>query len=139
MDLSLTTDTFYQDDQSWLGSAHGTSSCRPVTLDVSAFTEGTHYPDGYFPSGLALGRITATGLYGPYDSGAGDGRQVLAGFLFTAVRAPAANTTDVQGALLEHGKVISGNLPVALSSPTTAQASAGDRIIFTDLAPIPSP
>jgi hypothetical protein len=66
MNLSPVTETFQQEDQSWLGSAHGTDSARSVTLDTSAFTPATHYPNGYFKSGLALGRITATGLYGPY-------------------------------------------------------------------------
>ena len=68
MNLSPVTETFYQDDQTWLGSAHGTSSARSITLDTSAFTEGTHYPNGYFPSGLPLGKITASGKYGPYGA-----------------------------------------------------------------------
>jgi hypothetical protein len=66
MDLSQRTETFGQDDQSWLGSAHGTEMARSITLDTSAFTSGTHYPNGYFPSGLAVGKITASGKYGPY-------------------------------------------------------------------------
>jgi hypothetical protein len=66
MDLSIRTETFGQDDQSWLGSAHGTNSARTITLDTSTFTEGTHYPDGYFKSGIPLGKITASGKYGPY-------------------------------------------------------------------------
>lgn len=64
--LTPTTETFGVEDQSWLGSAHGTSSCPSITLDTSAFTSGTHYPNGYFPSGLPLGKITASGLYAPY-------------------------------------------------------------------------
>lgn len=67
MELQYRSETFQQDDQKWLGSAHGTDMARPVTLDISAFTEGTHFPDGYLPSGLPLGKITATGLYGPYS------------------------------------------------------------------------
>ncbi|WP_262391504.1 head decoration protein [Nocardiopsis sp. CNR-923] len=92
MDLTVRTEGFAQDDQSWLGSAHGTNMARSITLDTSMFTAGTHYPDGYFPSGLALGRITASGLYGPYDDGAIDGRETLSGFLFTATRAPHDGT-----------------------------------------------
>ncbi|MFE0533827.1 head decoration protein [Streptomyces nigra] len=111
MNLTTTTETFGQDDQSWLKSAHGTDSAQPITLDTSAFVAGTHYPNGYFPSGLPLGRITATGLYGPYDGAASDGRETLAGFLFTAVSAPSVNTIDPQGALLWHGAVIEAKLP----------------------------
>jgi hypothetical protein len=66
MDLSLRSDSYTNDDQSWLGSAHGTSSARTVTLQTSLFTANTHYPNGYFPSGIPLGKVTATGLYGPY-------------------------------------------------------------------------
>jgi hypothetical protein len=67
MDLSLRTETFGSDDQSWLGSAHGTDAARTVTLDTSAFTEALHYPDGYIRSGTPLAEITATGKYGPYN------------------------------------------------------------------------
>lgn len=128
MDLSIKTETFSQDDQSWLGSAHGTNAAPSITLDTSAFTAGTHYPNGYFVSGLALGKITATGLYGPYSDAAADGREVLAGFLFCAVKAPAVTTVDVQGALLEHGRVIAARLPVAVDA--AGKADVAGRIIF---------
>lgn len=76
MDLSLRTENFSNDDQSWLGSAHGTDAARTITLDTSAFTANTHYPNGFFPSGLALGRITATGKYGPYAGRAAEAQTV---------------------------------------------------------------
>lgn len=117
MDLKLRTEEWGHDDQSWLGSAHGTDAARPVTLDTSAFTKATHYPKGHFPSGIPLGRITATGLYGPYDSAAVDGREALAGFLFTGVSAPADGTTDVAAALFDHGRVITARLPVEFTPP----------------------
>lgn len=219
MDLSVRSETFGADDQTWLGSAHGTSSARSITLDTSAFTAGTHYPDGYFKSGLPLGKITASGLYGPFagrtnevqtinlgaatagtititfdgettgsiafnataatvqtallalsnlntgdvvvtggplpgtvtltfggqyggvnvpevtvtptgltggtvtvatstqgGSTVSDGRQTLVGFLLSPVKAPAATTTDVVGALLIHGVVVEANLPVAIDA-----------------------
>jgi len=53
------------EDRSWLGSAHGTTATRTITLDVSAFTEGTHYPNGYIPSGTVLAELSS-GLFGPY-------------------------------------------------------------------------
>lgn len=131
MDLTPRTEAFTVDDQSWLGSAHATDAARSITLKVSAFTAGTHYPNGYFPSGLPLGKYTSggnTGLYGPYTTGASDGTQTLAGFLFCAVRAPQANTTNVHGALLDHGRVITAKLPIA---PDAAGiTSAAGRLIF---------
>lgn len=116
MDLSIRSETFAADDQTWLGSAHGTSSARSITLDTSAFTAGTHYPDGFFKSGLPLGKITATGKYAPYVDAAVDGTGVLAGFLLTPVKAPAATTTDVVGALLIHGVIVEAKLPVAIDA-----------------------
>ncbi|AZM53334.1 head decoration protein [Streptomyces sp. WAC 01529] len=116
MNLTTTTETFGQDDQSWLKSAHGTESAQTITLDTSAFTPATHYPKGYFPSGLPIGKITATGKYGPYDGAASDGREALVGFLFTAVSAPSVNTIDPQGALLWHGAVVESKLPVAVDA-----------------------
>lgn len=114
MDLSLTVEGFADDDATWLGSSHGTSSGRNATLDVTAFTEATHYPDGYFPSGIPLTRDDATGLYGPY----GDG-DVLAGFLLAPVALPrSASSTTVVGALLDHGRVKIYNLPVAFTPPS---------------------
>lgn len=118
MDISTKVVTVGADDQSWLGSAHGTDDARPITLDVSAFTAGTHYPNGYFPSGLPLGQITASGKYGPYNDAASDGTNVLAGFLLTPVdlRIPVDTTIDVGGALFEHGRVIEANLPIDVNA-----------------------
>lgn len=129
MDLSLRTDHFDSDDASWLGSSHGTDAGRSITLDVSTFTEATHYPDGYFPSGLPLGRITASGLYGPYDSEAVDGRATLAGFLLAPVDTPTGSG-DVIGALLDHGRVKVNRLPVAFDPATVADNAT--TIVFDE-------
>jgi hypothetical protein len=66
----LKTDTVGTGDQSWLGSLHAVREARSGTLDVSGFVKATHYPNGYFPSGLPLGQITATKLYVPLNTGA---------------------------------------------------------------------
>lgn len=128
MDLSVTTESFGQDDQSWLGASHGTDLGRSITLDTSAFTAGTHYPDGYFPSGLPLGKITSSGLYGPYDNAASDGTEVLAGFLLTPVKPGSPTTVDVGGVLFEHGRVVEANLPIAIDS--AGRADVAGRITF---------
>lgn len=115
MDLSVVTETFGQDDQSWIGAAHGIDLARSITLDVSAFTEGTHFPDGYIPSGTPLGRITATGLYGPYNNALATGQEVGAGFLLTPTKVTAGGA-DVGAALYEHGRVVEDNLPIAIDA-----------------------
>lgn len=66
MDLALSTTTYGVEDRSWLASRDGTAFTQSITLDISTFTSGTHFPNGYIPSGVCLGKITASGLYGPY-------------------------------------------------------------------------
>lgn len=121
MDLTLQTQTFGGGDYTWLGSELGTQSGRSVTLHTAAFTAGTHAPNGYYPSGLPLGRITASGLYGPYKPGATDGTQNLAGFLLGDVRVSATGN-DVQGALLELGIINTAKVPI-IAVDGTAQAT----------------
>ncbi len=128
MDLTTRKESFTTDKQSWLGSEHGTSSCRTITLDTSAFTAGTHYPDGYLRSGTPLGRITATGIYGPYDNAATNGAETLAGFLFVDVKPGSPTTVDVQGPLYEHGRVVEALLPIAVDA--AGKADVAGRIIF---------
>jgi len=129
MELSFKTEDFGSDDQSWLGSAHGTDATETVTLDTSTFTAGTHYPDGYFKSGIPLGVITAGGKVGPYDDAAVDGREVLVGFLFAAIKAPADNTLDPSGAMLTHGKVRESRLPVAVDAAGKADVAGSIRFV----------
>lgn len=127
MRLQQITETFGQDDQSWLGSAHGTNNARPVTLDRSAFTSGTHYPDGFFKSGIPLGKITASGKYGPYNNAAVDGSETLSGFLFCAVDAGTSDIDPV-GAILLHCIVVESKLPIAVDAP--GKTDVAGRIIF---------
>jgi hypothetical protein len=54
----LRTETIGTGDMSWLDSTHGIANARTVTIDISTFTAGTHFPNGYIPSGtpVALAR-----------------------------------------------------------------------------------
>ncbi|MEU1254776.1 head decoration protein [Streptomyces chartreusis] len=130
MDLSLKTESFTQDKRNWLGSAHGTDAPVSVTLDVSKFTAGTHYPDGYIKSGIPLGKVTATGLYGPYDNAAADGRETCVGFLFTAqdVDARRVASTKVVGSMLLHCFIREAKLPVSIDA--AGKADLGARVVF---------
>ncbi|MCX4971175.1 head decoration protein [Streptomyces sp. NBC_00654] len=130
MILGQTTEMFGSDDQSWLGSAHGTDSTETISLDTSAFTKATHYPDGYFKSGIPLGEITATpGKYGPYDNAAVDGRATLVGFLYAAVKAPDVTTVDPSAAMLTHGKVRASRLPVAVDAAGKTDVAGSIRFV----------
>lgn len=130
MDLSLKTESFTQDRRDWLGSAHGTDAPVSVTLDVAKFTKATHYPDGYIRSGTPLGKVTAGGLYGPYDDTATDGRQALVGFLFTAqdVDARRVTSTKVVGSALIHCFIREAKLPIAVDA--AGKTDVAGRIIF---------
>lgn len=126
-DFSVRTETIGAGDQTWLGSAHGTSSCRTVTLDKAAFIAATHYPAGYLASGEPLGRITASGKYGPFDTAATDGRQTLDGFLFTAQNLSAGGGSIV-APMLDHGRIVEANLPRPVAA--AGKTNVAGRIQF---------
>lgn len=65
MRLAQTTETFGNQDHSWLGSQHGLQYAVTKPFKVSTFTEGTHYPDGYFPDGLPVA-VTTSGSNSGY-------------------------------------------------------------------------
>ena len=127
------TETFQAEDQTWMASAHGSTTARPITLDISVFTLALHYPDGFLTSGIVLGEITATGIYGPYESDAVDGRETAVGLLFTSV--PTDAVTDPLGALLWEGAIREDRLPVDSSGGDTTVNHGGiDAAGRTDLA-----
>lgn len=127
MELSVRRSSVGQDDQSWLGSAHGTQATQTISIDTTTFTNVAHYADGvvggWLKSGLPL-RVLRTEfgqkIYGLWTTG-----NPLAGFLFTTTEASAAT---VGGAILEHGRVRTAKLPVAVDN--AGQTSADGRIIF---------
>lgn len=128
MDLSQTTKSYGVDDHAWLGSRHGIDNAQPCTLDTSAFMKATHYPEGFFKSGIPLGLITATELYGPYDNAASDGRQTFVGHLFAAVRAPEDTTHDPIGAIFLHGLVNESRLPLPVDA--AGKADVAGRLTY---------
>jgi hypothetical protein len=113
MRLNIRTETFDPaEDHSWLGSQHGTENCDPVTLNGDAFL--ATFTDGVVPSGVVLGRVTATGRYVPYSDAAVDGSEVARGHLFTTIDlggTTAATVGDTPAALYWHGEVVESKLP----------------------------
>lgn len=101
------------------------------TLDISAFVSGTHYPNGYIASGEPLGRITATGLYGPYDNAAVDGRETCVGLLYSSTKVPSLtdNTKDTGCAVLRSFAVVKeSKLPRAIDSAGKADLKLIDFV-----------
>lgn len=122
MDISLQpTETWVAEDRSWLGSRDGTDVTQTVTLDTSTFTANTHYPDGYVKSGTVLGRITATGLYGPYNNGASDGTEVAVGFLYSATKMRSGGP-DVGAPIHWRGVIRESHLPANHGLDANAKA-----------------
>ena len=124
MRLGIRTETFSPDeDHSWLGSAHGTVECDPITLDGDAFL--TAFPTGVVPSGVVLGRVTATGLYAPYDNAAATGIEVARGHLFTTIDlggTTAGTVGNTGAALFWHGEVVEAKLPTGHGLDAAAKA-----------------
>lgn len=134
-DITVTTKQSQVEKRSWLLSPHGTEpgTTPSCTLDITAFTAGTHYPNGYIPSGIVLGEITATGLFGPYDPAAEDGTETAVGHLFSSLTVNAGST-KVGGAYVVHAFVSRAKLPIASGTAggldTAAEADLG-HIIYS--------
>ena len=131
-DISVETTSYQVEKRGWLWGEHGTEpGCNPtITLDFTngGFVAGTHYPNGYLPSGLVLGKITATGKYGVYDSAATDGRQNAAALLFSSVKVPAVLSTPVGAAGFVHGFVDPARLPIP--AQVTAAVKTALNLIY---------
>lgn len=124
----LVNETFGGGDLSWLGSAHGIANARTEILDISTFTAGTHYPNGYIPSGTPVAKVG--GVLVPYDATEGTvtGAGILAGFVLTDQE--VVGTSDFGVPLLDHGRVRTAKLPIAFTAPAAAAKRAATTIVF---------
>lgn len=125
-DLTITSTDYGSDDKSWLGSAHGFDAMPTITLDSDLFT--ATFTDGHVPSGVTLGRVTASGLYGPYDDGAVDGRETMVGHLGEARQIEAGK--NIPAPLFRHGQVIEANLPDNHGLNAAGKADVDGRIDY---------
>lgn len=85
-DIGVFSQPYQSEDRSWLLSDFGDVYAEGGTLDITTLTAATHYPNGYLPSGFAIGKVTTGGLLGPYDDTASDGRQTCIGVTVQSVR-----------------------------------------------------
>lgn len=133
-DISVRSKAYGNEDQRWIGPG-GISALEDnatITVDRSAFDLVTAFPNGYLPSGIVLGKITASGLYGPYDDAAVDGRAVAAGFLAVTVEADPASaaTADIVAALYWHGEVVEAFLPTGHGLDAAGRADLAAKFRF---------
>lgn len=129
MDLAQTTTDYGTEDRRWLhGWPEFQTDRQGVTLDGTLFAG--KFPDGVVPSGVVLGKVTATGLYGPYDDNVSDGRQVAEGFLFTTLTGVTSGKT-VSGALwYGPGRVMEAFLPTGHGLDANAKSDLPDSIRY---------
>lgn len=128
----MKTETVGTGDMSWLGSDHAIFNGRTEVVDISAFTAGTHYPNGYLPAGTPVAMVG--GMLGPYDKteGTTTGLGILAGFLFTDQQ--VVGTTDFAAPVLDHGRVRVAKVPYnntfTFAKPLAAAKSADVQFVW---------
>lgn len=124
----LKTETYGAGDLSWLGSAHGLGNARTEKLDISAFTEGTHYPTGYIKSGTPVSLVS--GVLVPYvaTEGTTTGNGVLAGFVLTDQSTDGVE--DIAVPVIDHGRVRVSKLPITFVAPTAEAKRANTNFVF---------
>lgn len=112
MDFEVRSEAYAPESRGWLRGPHGTEpgTTPSITLDLSLFTKADHYPEGFIKSGIVLGKVTATGLYGPYKSDLTDGRQTAKGLAFNSVSVRDGQTKALN-ALVVHAFVEPSRLP----------------------------
>ena len=113
--FGLSSITLNPDQRLWLPDDHGTEIMPSVPVDLTLFTQAQHYANGFIPSGTVLGKVTASGKFGPYLSTASDGRQTAVGISFNPIPVYVPGTATLQAnaavPILIHGFVIAANLP----------------------------
>ncbi|ROP45941.1 head decoration protein [Pseudokineococcus lusitanus] len=117
--IAQTRTEYGSGNRRWLGDLHGLNSTEGGTLNGALFPAGT-FPDGLVRSGTDLGRVTASGLLGPYDNAATDGRQTCVGHLVSDQVVTATSRNDA--ALLNHGAVVRTYLPTGSGHDAAAEA-----------------
>lgn len=120
----LATTSYGTGDMTWLDSTHGIRNARTEIIDISAFTAGTHYPNGYIPSGTPLAKVG--GLMVPYTSAEGTttGAGIFWGHLLTDQPIPSGSTADFGAPVLQHGRVVVAKVPVGTDAFTAPVAAA---------------
>jgi hypothetical protein len=112
----LREESFGAGKQDWIGSPHGMYDTITCAIDISTFTAGTHYPNGYMPSGLAL-NVADEKAVTPWTNAAGE----KLGFLYTdqpVVPASGVGAQDFGAPVFVHGIVKPANLPIPVATGT---------------------
>ena len=106
----------------FLVSGHGLDARIPITVACGYINEEQLWD--VLPAGTVLGKITASGKYGPYDDTATDGRQTAVGILAEEVD---ATNSDVGTWMIVHG-IVKASALTGLDN--NAKADLKGQIIF---------
>ena len=117
----LKSESFGGGDMTWLASDHGITNARTSVLDVSTFAKATHYPKGYFPSGLPVNCASEASVK-PWTAAAGE----VLGFLLTDQSTDGVE--DLNAPILRHGLIKVAKLPIAFTAPTAGAAGFNFKI-----------
>lgn len=109
----LKTTTYGSGDFSWLLNTDGLDESATGVVDISTFTSGTHFPDGYLPSGLPV-RIDDRDVIRPWSDTGGARLGFLKGDWKTD------GVEDVNVSVVVRGNVKPAKLPIAFTVPSTA-------------------
>lgn len=112
--MRLTSESVGSGDFSWMASNHGSDNCRTSTVVVSNFTKGTHYPNGYIPSGTPVD-VTDEKNIKPWADAAGK----KLGFIFGDHKV-ADGDAKFAVPVFRHGMVRTSRVPGTFAVPTTA-------------------
>lgn len=127
MDFEVRSASYAPESRGWLRGPHGTEpgTTPSITLDLSLFDADDHYPDGYIKSGCVVAKVTASGLYGPYDPDGTDGRQTATGLLFNS-ESVRAGQTKALNAQVVHAFVDPDRLPYTAVEGALDSAARAD-------------
>jgi hypothetical protein len=121
--FGLESVAYQSPDRRWLADDHGTEVAPGVPLDLTLFNAGQHYANGWIADGCVLGKVTATGKYGPYLDAAVDGRQTAVGIMLNPVSVFQSGTatlrTNMAVPILIHGFVNVAFLPFTVGNAAT--------------------
>lgn len=136
------TGAYAVEDRSWIWGPVGTAGGENpgVTLAADLFGSTLQKPAGVIPSGIVVAKVTSgpnTGLYGPADTEATDGREDATdvGHLFGSLEIPQGVTgAKLGGALYIKGYIRPVRLPFATGagSATAAIRTALAQIDYRD-------
>lgn len=108
---------FGSGSHAWLGSAHGTGNAQTGTLNISAFTDATHFPNGYIPSGTPVNAADLTAVT-PYVAPTEGEPALNLGFILDDT--PVSGGVAAPTAILRHASIVVDEVPGDFAAPAFA-------------------